>query len=65
MVPGGTTYSFKKSLAHRTLLRSVPPRVQNFYLEHPAVQARPDSHAEGWRAEHSITVQGSGIPKPW
>ena len=46
-------------------MRSVLLRVQNFYLEHPAVQVRPDSHAEGWRAEHSITVQGSGIPKPW
>ena len=33
-------------------------------MEHPAVAGRPESHAEEWRRENHITVQGSGIPKP-
>ena len=39
--------------------------LQNFYLEHPVVTARPEAEADAWRRENNITVQGSGIPKPW
>jgi ATP-dependent RNA helicase DDX5/DBP2 len=45
-------------------LSKLPVFEKNFYIEHPAVSQRSDSHAEEWRRSHSITVQGRGIPKP-
>ena len=40
------------------------PFEKDFYIEHPAVTARPDSEAAAWRASRQIVVVGSGVPKP-
>ena len=40
------------------------PFEKDFYIEHPAVTARPDSEAAAWRAARQIVVVGSGVPKP-
>ncbi|KAL7522397.1 hypothetical protein ACHAWX_007083 [Stephanocyclus meneghinianus] len=40
------------------------PFEKDFYIEHPAVTARPESEAQAWRASKSIVVVGSGVPKP-
>ena len=37
---------------------------KNFYIEHPAVKARSDDDAAGWRTNVEISVVGRGIPKP-
>ncbi|KAL7446346.1 hypothetical protein ACHAXH_008698 [Discostella pseudostelligera] len=37
---------------------------KDFYIEHPAVTARPESEAAAWRASRQIVVVGSGVPKP-
>ena len=40
------------------------PFEKDFYIEHPAVTARPESEAQAWRASKQIVVTGSGVPKP-
>ncbi len=40
------------------------PFEKDFYIEHPAVTARPESEAAAWRASRQIVVVGSGVPKP-
>ena len=40
------------------------PFEKDFYIEHPAVTARPDSEAQAWRASKQIVVVGQGVPKP-
>jgi ATP-dependent RNA helicase DDX5/DBP2 len=40
------------------------PFEKDFYIEHPAVTARPESEAQAWRASKQIVVVGSGVPKP-
>ena len=45
-------------------LSRLPVFEKNFYIEHPAVSARPDQFADKWRAENGITIIGHGIPKP-
>ena len=45
-------------------LSRLPAFEKNFYIEHPAVVARPESFAENWRREQGINVIGKGIPKP-
>ena len=42
----------------------LPVFEKNFYIEHPAVTARPEMDAEAWRRSVEITVIGKGIPKP-
>jgi ATP-dependent RNA helicase DDX5/DBP2 len=45
-------------------MSKLPIFEKNFYIEHPAVTARPEHVAQAWRAEKGITIQGEGIPKP-
>uniref|UniRef100_A0A7S2XX29 RNA helicase n=1 Tax=Fibrocapsa japonica TaxID=94617 RepID=A0A7S2XX29_9STRA len=45
-------------------LSTLPVFEKNFYIEHPAVASRSDSEAQSWRRQHSIVIQGDGIPKP-
>ena len=45
-------------------VEQLTPFTKNFYIEHPAVTARPDSEAEAWRKDHGISIVGEGIPKP-
>ena len=40
------------------------PFEKDFYIEHPAVTARPEAEAQAWRASKQIVVVGSGVPKP-
>ena len=40
------------------------PFEKNFYIEHPAVTARPESEAQAWRASKQIVITGSDVPKP-
>lgn len=40
------------------------PFEKDFYIEHPAVTARPDAEAQAWRASKQIVVVGAGVPKP-
>lgn len=40
------------------------PFEKDFYIEHPAVTARPESEAQAWRASKQIVVTGTGVPKP-
>ena len=44
--------------------RQLVPFEKDFYIEHPAVTARPDSEAQAWRASKQIVVVGAGVPKP-
>ena len=37
---------------------------KDFYIEHPAVQARSEAEAEAWRASKQMVVVGEGVPKP-
>lgn len=43
---------------------ALTPFEKDFYIEHPAVTARPDSEAHAWRASKQIVVTGAGVPKP-
>eukprot|EP01035_Chromulina_nebulosa_P028272 gene28272-37306_t len=45
-------------------LSRLPVFEKNFYIEHPAVIARPDSFSDDWRRKKEITVIGRGVPKP-
>lgn len=45
-------------------IAKLPVFEKNFYMEHPAVTARPIEIANEWRRSHDITVQGTGVPKP-
>ena len=40
------------------------PFEKDFYIEHPAVTARPEAEASAWRASKQIVVVGTGVPKP-
>jgi len=40
------------------------PFEKDFYIEHPAVTARPDSEAQAWRASKQIVILGADVPKP-
>lgn len=40
------------------------PFEKDFYIEHPAVQARSEAEAEAWRASKQMVVVGEGVPKP-
>jgi ATP-dependent RNA helicase DDX5/DBP2 len=44
-------------------LSRLPQFEKNFYIEHPAVRARPDEEADIWRRSKNITVIGRGVPK--
>lgn len=37
---------------------------KNFYVENPNVAARSDRDIQEYRKTHSITVQGTHVPKP-
>lgn len=45
-------------------LSALPVFEKNFYIEHPAVTARSEADAERWRKEQTISIIGTGIPKP-
>eukprot|EP01038_Epipyxis_sp_PR26KG_P007857 gene7857-10665_t len=45
-------------------LSKLPIFEKNFYIEHPAVTARPDTFSDKWRESVGITVIGHGVPKP-
>jgi len=45
-------------------LSQLPVFEKNFYMEHPHVTARSDHEAQRWRQQHSIVIQGEGVPKP-
>ena len=45
-------------------ISKLPVFEKNFYIEHPAVTARPEPTAVEWRRAHEITISGRGIPKP-
>ena len=44
--------------------RNLPPFEKNFYHEHPAVTARPDTEIAAYRARREIHIQGHDVPKP-
>lgn len=44
-------------------ISKLPVFEKNFYIEHPAVTARPDSFSDEWRKSSEITVIGKGVPK--
>jgi len=37
---------------------------KDFYIEHPAVAARPEAEAQAWRAGKQIVILGDAVPKP-
>jgi len=45
-------------------LSQLPVFEKNFYMEHPHVTGRSDHEAQRWRQQHSIVIQGEGVPKP-
>ena len=44
--------------------RGLPPFEKNFYHEHPAVTARPDTEIAAYRARREIHIEGHDVPKP-
>lgn len=44
-------------------IAKLPVFEKNFYIEHPAVTARPETFADEWRKSNEITIVGKGIPK--
>ncbi|KAJ3230462.1 ATP-dependent RNA helicase dbp2 [Chytriomyces hyalinus] len=48
----------------RPTFDDLPPFVKNFYSEHAAVAAMPESDVLEFRNEHSMTLDGQNIPRP-
>ena len=44
--------------------RGLPPFEKNFYHEHPAVTARPDTEIAAYRDRREIHIEGHDVPKP-
>merc|ERR1711966_600659 len=42
----------------------VTPFEKDFYIERPAVTARPEEESTAWRASKQIVIIGNGVPKP-